>query len=351
MTKKIKTIPIEHKILTIIDNFYCEVPEIELTKHLSIRCIDSLSDEEKAVFAGEEDVSGHISFNAPDKNNRFSSFTYIAYRTATGELLKRTRERGNYVFYWYFKGRVQEPLKQHYDFLLYPSDEIGMALQALRLLKDSIVGLYPKEHFFIEYPLLTKDFPRSVQRDLDGYQLSDPHEVDPFVLLPEEIDPLKDLVRFIKESKQPGVLTALSQLDKQYSRAYIADRLIDAVIALEALYAGQMNTEIKLRVGLRVSAHLGGSDPDLRERFFNLFKLAYDLRSGLVHGSIHSTRDIEKQTKKDWEDSEAFLSEINKMLRQSLHDILLNAKNRKLQEVLHEPLDKVVRRGEPFSWK
>lgn len=349
MTRKITMIPIEHKVLAVVDNFQCDLPQIELSKNLSIRRIDTLSSEEQAVFAGEEFEQRFHGHNYIKNESRTQVFTFVTYRSSAGEQLQRTKERGNYVVYWSFKERVQEPIKEHYDFFLKPDSEFGSVMSALRVLKDAMIGLYPHEHFLIQLPL-PKEFPRMTYRALDGYQVSNPTEVEPYILCEQDVDTLKQLYAAVRSIKQQGVLTALSRLDRQYSRAYIADRLIDAVVALEALYAGDNTAEIALRAGLRMSAHLGGKDPDRREHYFNLFNLAYNLRSRLVHGGIHTTADIDKLVKKNgWQDSEAFMVELDNALRQSLRYILLHANNRKLKEFLHEPLDQCIRRGEPFD--
>lgn len=348
MTKKITFVPVEHKVLALIDNFQCDVPVIELSKNLSIRRIDTLPEDEKAAFDGEEEQYFHVLLDIESGERQRQEFHCASYKAASGEVIYRTIERANYVLRWHIKERFREPLRQHYDFLWKPGSEFAKALSALRVLKAGMIGVFPAEDFLTDLPI-TPQLPRATVHPENGYRLTVPGEVRPYTLLVEEIETLKQLFAAIIDIKQPGFLTALSRLDNQYSRAYIADRLIDAVIALEALYAGDVMNEIALRVGLRVSAHLGGSNSDEREHIFDLFNLAYNLRSRLVHGTIHSTKEIEKFVeKKGYETTEDFMEALDDMLRHALRYILLNVKGKKVKEMLHEPLDKAIRRGEAF---
>ncbi|MCU0513933.1 MAG: hypothetical protein MUE40_15355, partial [Anaerolineae bacterium] len=97
-------------------------------------------------------------------------------------------------------------------------------------------------------------------------------------------------------------------------------------------------------------ALLGGNNPESREKYFNLFHLAYNIRSKLIHGSIHNHDEIEKEIKKkQYTDSTIFMAELDNMLRQCLRYVLLHAKDAKSIKSLHDSLDKVIRRGESFS--
>lgn len=352
MVKK-DTIPIEHKVMTVIDNFQCNIPEIELSKYLSIRRIDTLSELEQKLFSGDMFESTNHSIESVRGEEVQQAFTVIRY-PSIGELYDRTLERGNHVFYWHFKEFVKEPIKEHYDFLLTPYSKIDHALSALRILKDKRIGLFPSESVLIEFPPfdhLPNEFKRSTHQSHNGYILSKPNEVEPYLLDGEEIDVLKKLYTAIKGCKQPGLLTSQSRLQRQYIRAHISDRLIDAVIALEALYSGDVRMELAFRIGLRCSTLLSGDNANLREDHFDLFKLAYDLRSRLVHGSIYNSVEIKKLVqKKGWVNEEEFMLALDNMLRQSLREILLNVGNRKLKLALHQPLDKAISRGENFSW-
>jgi hypothetical protein len=350
MSKSQRNISIEHKVIAIIDNFQCSLPEIRLSKNLSIRNIDTLSEDEQSQFTGDAQLLQHLTYNLLNSTEIQQIFRQIAYHAADGEGLTRTVERGNFVLYWHIIDRFPEPLGKHYDVFLKPSSELEYAISALRVLKDAVVGLYPQEHFYIKLPL-PQELTRGTHRPHDGYQLSNPNDVEPYILLEDEIETLVDLLNVIRQTKQSGILTALSRLDNQYTRAYLADRLIDVVIGLEALYAGDIMNEIALRVGLRLSAHLGGANADLRESYFDLFNLAYNLRSRLVHGSIYSTADIEKELKKKgWQNHQEFMIALDKVLRDSLRFILLYTKDRTLKQQLHDPLDRAIRRGEVFSW-
>jgi len=348
-----QTTPIEHRVIAVIDNFMCDVPKIEITKNLSIRHIDTLPSNEQVDFSGEERTTTVFELLKDTGESDFPprEFRTISFQSSVGDVLERTRERASYVLYWHFKERVPEPIKKHYDALLTPSQKFSSVLSALRILQDPIIGLYSQEHYFIEFPF-PEQFRRFIQRPMNGYQLSDYIEDKPYILPSEHIEILKNLYSAIEKTKHPAVQVALTRLDNQYSRPHLADRLVDAVIALEALYAGNNSNEVTLRVGLRVSAHLGAGDPEARERYFELFNLAYKLRSRLVHGSIYNAAEIEKEIQKQgWKSIEAFMSSLDDLLRRALHTILLNTQGRSLETELHKPLDRSIRRGEPFKSK
>src|SRR5688500_11244519 len=107
MTKQITTIPVEHKVLAVIDNFQCDVPEIELTKYLSIRRIDTLPDDEKAVFWGQQTVVRSLNWKPGEPDFQEQLFHVIRYQSASGDYFKRTLERGNYVLRWHIKEHVR----------------------------------------------------------------------------------------------------------------------------------------------------------------------------------------------------------------------------------------------------
>lgn len=338
---------VDHVVLTLVDNFQCDDSEIIITPNLSIVRVDFLSDKEKKIFEGNSGIR---------KVHRLSSdnvdeFHVITYRTSAGQSIERTLERSNHVFRWEYNGKVPDPFKKYYDLLLTPSRWFDYLTTALRLLKPEAIGFFPEEHLYNNVPL-PPEIKRSTNHHHDGYQLTKPDEVKPYILLKSEVDDVLKLTVAIEHMKLPRLLTALGRLNNQYTRAYLADRLIDAVVALEALYFDDSHhDELKYRMGLRVAVHLGGSNPDERDRLYALATTAYNLRSKIVHGALHSGSDIERfkdLRKGGWSSAENLLSDVTTLLRQSLRAILLDKTEKGFKD-FHSRLDICIRRGEPFS--
>jgi hypothetical protein len=86
-----------------------------------------------------------------------------------------------------------------------------------------------------------------------------------------------------KESSSPlGI--ALSRFTDGYERIKLEDKIIDYVIALEALYLQEGTAELSYRLAHRVSVLLT-KDKKERQRLFKMTGRSYDLRSKIVHGS------------------------------------------------------------------
>lgn len=76
---------------------------------------------------------------------------------------------------------------------------------------------------------------------------------------------------------------ALRRFNFAYDKMRNEDRLIDYVIALEALLLYRIRDELKYRLALR-TAHLIGQSDKQRKYYFDLMKAAYDQRSAIIHG-------------------------------------------------------------------
>lgn len=338
---------IDHVSLALIDNFQSEESEIHLTERLSIVRVDKLPPDERQIFSGSE--SFKRLFRTPNKFGRH--FRYITYSTGSGERIERTIERSNHVLRWHFNGEVPDPFKKHYDLMFGATHGFEDVLTALRLLKPAMIGMFPQEDFYHDTPL-PPEIKRSTSYPHNGYQLSKPEDVEPYALLSSEIDELRRLVIAIQQIKLPRLITAMARLDNQYTRTYLADRIIDAVVALEALYFDDsVQNELNFRLGVRIAVHLGGSNADKRDHLYTLATTAYNLRSKIVHGSLHSGAEIErfKDLKKGgWSSTEHLLDEVTNLLRQSLRSILLEVTEAQFGN-FHAKLDACIRRGETYA--
>ena len=81
-----------------------------------------------------------------------------------------------------------------------------------------------------------------------------------------------------------SIRLAIDRLHYASTRHSALDRLIDAVIGLEAVYLSE-NQEIAHRLASRVAAHQE-DDPRKRVGLFDQMKAVYAVRSQLLHGSL-----------------------------------------------------------------
>jgi hypothetical protein len=79
------------------------------------------------------------------------------------------------------------------------------------------------------------------------------------------------------------VRMALRRFHFAYERARPEDKVLDYMIALEALLSDDERQELSFRLSLRL-ATLIGANADEREGVFNRTRIAYKVRSGVAHG-------------------------------------------------------------------
>jgi len=115
--------------------------------------------------------------------------------------------------------------------------------------------------------------------------------------------------------------TAINRFNSAMEKASFEDRLIDFIIALEALFLKEP-LELEYRLSIRIASFLGKTK-DERNKIFQLIRRAYKTRSAIVHGGI--------KLKKKGEFSGDELSSLEEIVRRS---IMIIIKNRKEKEYL-----------------
>jgi Apea-like HEPN len=82
------------------------------------------------------------------------------------------------------------------------------------------------------------------------------------------------------------IFQAIKRFGYAHERHDWEDKIVDLLIAAEALFLSQMTErgELNYRLRLNAAVFLGGT-PDVRRHIFRDMKNAYDLRSKIVHGS------------------------------------------------------------------
>jgi hypothetical protein len=111
---------------------------------------------------------------------------------------------------------------------------------------------------------------------------------DSYTLQVEEFGPLAEHAKLIFSVSEPSMEMACSRLADAETRTRPQDRLVDAVIGMEALLlAGLGKEDRKGELKFRFSLHYSTlfDTPEDRHRAFRVAKHLYDLRSIVAHGS------------------------------------------------------------------
>jgi hypothetical protein len=159
---------------------------------------------------------------------------------------------------------------------------LDKAMLCLRTFKEGRVG-YDYVHFepigFSAFGLSSFGY-GDLHVPLGNYELSE-----------DEIGPLVKYADLLFSTSEPAMETACFRLSDAEVRVRIQDRIVDAVIGLEALLlAGLAKDDRKSELKYRFSVHFSTlfNSPEERHRAFAVAKDLYDLRSTIAHGSTLS---------------------------------------------------------------
>jgi len=172
------------------------------------------------------------------------------------------------------------------------TDEVKQVLTALRLFKDSAVGIATIESEPITwFPFTGKAMQLLPYLPIGGLCSIEEHEI------PELISLWKTIKNINYEKCSPlGI--AIKRFNYSHEHKEREDALIDIIIGLEALYMGVDEiAELRFRLALRVATFLEASLPMYKGKknaIFDAVYVAYKLRSKVVHGSKVSATKMEK---------------------------------------------------------
>jgi len=143
--------------------------------------------------------------------------------------------------------------------------------------------------------------------------------------------------RFRRTRPTKALRIAVTRFDLAYRNEDPEERIIDYMIALEALYTGDIQ-ELAYKLALRAAFFLGKTKED-RNNIFDILKKAYTVRSQIVHGQEPKDEFI-LQTGRTL-DIYGLAKEAEEILRQSIKKLidlpeLLRAQN------LQESFDQIV---------
>ena len=157
---------------------------------------------------------------------------------------------------------------------------------------------------------------------------------------------LQTLIAKIEHVGSSSLQVALSRFNRQCGREDLADRLIDALIAFEALYLRGAREELGYRLALRGAAHLGGRGTHTRAEVFELLRTAYALRGEIAHGVIADLPQAKAVRKAGWACADDMLTSLTDLLRLALRLVLLDIGEQAFNTEFHATLDKSIVSGE-----
>lgn len=117
-----------------------------------------------------------------------------------------------------------------------------------------------------------------------------------------------------------GLSLALRRVTQSAARNYPEDRILDLMIAVEALFLPGERLELGYKLSVRSAYYLAPKDPEQRRRIYEIMKAAYSVRGGVAHGA--PIDDHVKLLGKDVPISD-FLDEVEVLVRLALRKRIL----------------------------
>lgn len=182
--------------------------------------------------------------------------------------------------------------------LVYPIDQIDKFFGAVRLIKQIDTGYAQlmaysigwARHFKADLPNIEGTTIRSYPSFFENYYWNS----DTFPEInTEEAALVGKFYLNLLDSKENSINIAIKRLNQCLVRDNEEDSVLDATIALEALFSDGGNQEMTYKLAMRAAA-LSKLDEDFEDspnEVFNNIKKIYGYRSAIVHGS----KDIEKK--------------------------------------------------------
>jgi hypothetical protein len=119
----------------------------------------------------------------------------------------------------------------------------------------------------------------------------------PEVLSPDECVELERLASALQPWRR-HMAAALSRFSLAHEHSHAGhetDRVIDLVIAAEALFLDKDHRELRYRLAMHAAFYLEPESPGARRAIYDLFRRAYDARSSAVHGGGDSNADVSRE--------------------------------------------------------
>lgn len=206
----------------------------------------------------------------------------------------------------------------------YLNELFDRVISAVRLFKKGIFGynrITTKIYWACPLSKASMSFGKSYYEPFSGAQ---------YMLSKNEAE---DLVKFwemfnkVDFKKYGFIELAIKRFNLAHVRKELEDKLIDLMIAFEALYLFKTSQELGFKLSTRAAFILGrDKDKAEKEKIYNFLKKAYNTRSGIVHGNEHLDKTITLPDGKEISAAD-FISQLEEYLRQSiLHFMNLSVK-------------------------
>jgi hypothetical protein len=142
----------------------------------------------------------------------------------------------------------------------------------------------------------------------------------PVVLKLAEVEEFKNFYKIIRDARNSDykfLNMAINRFNYAYERKRQEDKLIDYMVAFEALFMKETQ-ELRHRLSVRIAKFLKGKY-DERKELSSKFKKIYDIRSKIVHGNTINPKNLEKL---EVESLNELISEVEEQLRVSIKKII-----------------------------
>ena len=207
-------------------------------------------------------------------------------------------------------------VKNNHDFRLH--EVIRDIILALRLLKEGIIF-----GSFVFYILLSK------KRQLTSWSHEDDRprvDLRKYILNFEEMPRLRRMIKKIKGidfSKRKSLDLACRRFQRAYEEKDAEDRLIDLMIAFEALFLkGEKGVPSKGKVIAVACSILLGKNEEERQEIKRTLSEAYSTRNSIVHGSEYSRIESDSKGEVYVDTLPDLVSKVEDYLRESIKKLL-----------------------------
>ena len=210
--------------------------------------------------------------------------------------------------------------------------EIYKIITALRLFKAGSIScseilVYQKTWRDLNEIPFILSMSSKIGRDANKYELTK-----------EDIENLKEFWNFFKSfniKEYPFLDVAIRRFNFSYKRVLPEDKIIDFMIAFEALYFPDEKAELSYRLAFRCAYFLG-KDESERQKIFKLLRNAYEMRSKIVHGRNLNSESVRELS-----------IELEELLRKSIKKFLyvLPQIHSKSPQKIHKEIIKKIDEG------
>ncbi len=323
---------IDHLALSVLDNVSSVHDTIELMPNVTMVSLGLLSeDRARRLLEQHETVSSE----------------YYLPGSVTA--------KPTHALLYQFQGTVPDPFREHYDLMFGAGHAFDNVLAAFQIVKEGVFNRYPNHEtvagieafLHLADPFIFSQQPEQPYVAITGTQ--PPYRLDD----EDEIAFVRKILETIQGNSLPTLRIVLTRLNKQFTRTDFADKFIDAVIALEALYLYGTSDELRYRLGVRVAAHLG-RDAAEKQHLYDLTSLVYQIRSKLAHGELYTITETNRYfkgilDKHGWVSVEEVLDELIEVLRRAVRSILVEIGEQRFKAHFHQALDKAILTSSTFK--